>query len=157
MAKVKEPIATKIPRRFSYGQVAGYVRVSTFEQDETPERGIRVQFVKENLTLTGADSPMSNLLLSVMGAFAEFERAHIRERQRGNRAGQEGRGISGQEEDAVAAAGDGAAPATGQRRGQSGTGARVRYRSDDSLSQCKEKKVICHNEEVNPGGDRTEP
>ncbi len=27
------------------------------------------------------DSPMSNLLLSVMGAFAEFERALIRERQ----------------------------------------------------------------------------
>jgi DNA invertase Pin-like site-specific DNA recombinase len=45
-------------------------------------RGIRVQFVKENLTFTGADSPMSNLLLSVMGAFAEFERELIRERQR---------------------------------------------------------------------------
>jgi DNA invertase Pin-like site-specific DNA recombinase len=28
------------------------------------------------------DSPMANLLLSVMGAFAEFERALIRERQR---------------------------------------------------------------------------
>jgi len=45
-------------------------------------RGIRVQFVKENLTFTGADSPMSNLLLSVMGAFAEFERELLRERQR---------------------------------------------------------------------------
>ena len=45
-------------------------------------RGIRVQFVKENLTFTGADSPISNLLLSVMGAFAEFERELIRERQR---------------------------------------------------------------------------
>jgi len=30
---------------------------------------------------TGEDSPMPNLLLSVMGAFAEFERALIRERQ----------------------------------------------------------------------------
>lgn len=30
----------------------------------------------------GEDSPMSTLLLSVMGAFAEFERALIRERQR---------------------------------------------------------------------------
>ncbi|MDZ6419293.1 helix-turn-helix domain-containing protein, partial [Escherichia coli] len=29
-----------------------------------------------------ADSPMANLMLSVMGAFAEFERALIRERQR---------------------------------------------------------------------------
>lgn len=45
-------------------------------------RGIRVEFVKEHLTFTGEDSPMSNLLLSVMGAFAEFERALIRERQR---------------------------------------------------------------------------
>ena len=32
-------------------------------------------------TPTGEDSPMSTLLLSVMGAFAEFERALIRERQ----------------------------------------------------------------------------
>ena len=45
-------------------------------------RGIRVEFVKEGLTFTGEDAPMSNLLLSVMGAFAEFERALIRERQR---------------------------------------------------------------------------
>jgi hypothetical protein len=35
-----------------------------------------------NLTFTGEDSPMSNLLLSVMGAFAQFERELIRERQR---------------------------------------------------------------------------
>src|SRR3954463_6721622 len=46
------------------------------------ERGIRVEFVKEHLTFTGEDSPMATLLLSVMGAFAEFERALIRERQR---------------------------------------------------------------------------
>ncbi len=45
-------------------------------------RGIRVQFVKENLAFTGEDSPMSNLLLSVMGAFAEFERALLKERQK---------------------------------------------------------------------------
>lgn len=45
-------------------------------------RGVRVQFLKEQLTFTGEDSPMANLLLSVMGAFAEFERALIRERQR---------------------------------------------------------------------------
>ena len=38
--------------------------------------------MKENLTFTGEDSPMSNLLLSVMGAFAQFERELIRERQR---------------------------------------------------------------------------
>ena len=46
------------------------------------ERGIHIVFVKENLTFTGEDSPMSNLLLSVMGAFAQFERELIRERQR---------------------------------------------------------------------------
>jgi DNA invertase Pin-like site-specific DNA recombinase len=46
------------------------------------ERGVHVVFVKENLTFTGEDSPMSNLLLSVMGAFAQFERELIRERQR---------------------------------------------------------------------------
>jgi DNA invertase Pin-like site-specific DNA recombinase len=46
------------------------------------ERGVRMEFVKESLTFTGEDSPMSNLMLSVMGAFAEFERALIRERQR---------------------------------------------------------------------------
>ena len=45
-------------------------------------RGVRVEFVKESLAFTGEDSPMSTLLLSVMGAFAEFERALIRERQR---------------------------------------------------------------------------
>ena len=45
-------------------------------------KGVEVQFVKEQLTFTGADSPMGTLLLSVMGAFAEFERSLIRERQR---------------------------------------------------------------------------
>lgn len=46
------------------------------------KRGIRIQFTKESMTFTGEDSPMSTLMLSVMGAFAEFERALIRERQR---------------------------------------------------------------------------
>ena len=46
------------------------------------QRGVRIEFAKEHLTFTGEDSPMANLMLSVMGAFAEFERALIRERQR---------------------------------------------------------------------------
>ena len=46
------------------------------------KRGVRIEFVKESLTFVGEDSPMANLMLSVMGAFAEFERALIRERQR---------------------------------------------------------------------------
>ena len=45
------------------------------------DQQVRIEFVKEGLTFTGEDSPMSTLLLSVMGAFAEFERALIRERQ----------------------------------------------------------------------------
>ena len=50
--------------------------------NELTERGVRIEFVKEGLTFTGEDSPMAKLLLSVMGAFGEFERALIRERQR---------------------------------------------------------------------------
>jgi DNA invertase Pin-like site-specific DNA recombinase len=44
-------------------------------------KGVKIQFVKESLTFSGEDSPLANLLLSVMGAFAEFERSLIRERQ----------------------------------------------------------------------------
>jgi DNA invertase Pin-like site-specific DNA recombinase len=46
------------------------------------KRGVHIEFVKEHLSFTGEDSPMANLMLSVMGAFAEFERSLIRERQR---------------------------------------------------------------------------
>jgi DNA invertase Pin-like site-specific DNA recombinase len=45
-------------------------------------KGVRIEFIQENLSFTGEDSPLANLMLSVMGAFAEFERALIRERQR---------------------------------------------------------------------------
>lgn len=44
-------------------------------------RGVRVEFLKEGLTFTGDDSPMNTLLLSMLGAVAEFERSLIRERQ----------------------------------------------------------------------------
>jgi DNA invertase Pin-like site-specific DNA recombinase len=44
-------------------------------------RGVQVRFFKEGLVFSGDDSPMATLLLSVMGAFAEFERALIHERQ----------------------------------------------------------------------------
>ena len=44
-------------------------------------RGIEVRFHKENLVFTGQDSPMQTLLFQMMGAFAQFERACIRERQ----------------------------------------------------------------------------
>jgi len=45
-------------------------------------RGVRVQFMKEQLTFNGDDTAIATLMLSVMGAFAEFERALIKERQR---------------------------------------------------------------------------
>lgn len=46
------------------------------------DKGVAVQFIKESMTFTGEDSPVSKLMLSVMGAFAEFERSLIKERQR---------------------------------------------------------------------------
>lgn len=49
---------------------------------ELTGRGVKVQFIREALTFTGDDSPISNLLLSVLGAVAQFERELIRERQR---------------------------------------------------------------------------
>ncbi len=139
MSKVVKPMATHP----SKGQTVGYVRVSSFEQNESRQlegmeldrvfldkasgkdirrpqleallkyvrdgdmvvchsmdrlgrnlvdlrrtvtdlttRKIGVRFIKENLTLTGDDSPMATLLLNMMGSFAEFELAWSRERQR---------------------------------------------------------------------------
>ena len=47
-------------------------------------RGINVHFVKEAKTFRGGDStdPMDMLMLSMLGAVAEYERTLIRERQR---------------------------------------------------------------------------
>jgi DNA invertase Pin-like site-specific DNA recombinase len=49
---------------------------------EQTKRGIRVQFIKENLTFTGEDSPIAHLMLSILGSIAQFERDLIKERQR---------------------------------------------------------------------------
>lgn len=49
---------------------------------ELTGKAVKVQFVKENLIFTGEDSPMSNLLLNLLGAVAEFEREIIKDRQR---------------------------------------------------------------------------
>ncbi len=49
---------------------------------EQTKRGVRVQFIKENLLFTGDDAPMANLMLTVLGAVAQFERDLIKERQR---------------------------------------------------------------------------
>ncbi len=63
------------------------------------QRGVHIEFVKEHLSFTGEDSPMANLMLSVMGAFAEFERApDPRASARGYCARQATRGLPWQEE-----------------------------------------------------------
>lgn len=55
--------------------------------------GVRVTFLKEGMTFTGEDSPMATLMLSMMGAFAEFERSLILERQREGIELAKGRGV----------------------------------------------------------------
>lgn len=56
-------------------------------------RGVIVQFHKESLTFSGEATPMANLLLSMLGAVAEFERSLIRERQREGIAKAKERGV----------------------------------------------------------------
>ena len=50
--------------------------------DELTGKGVRVRFVKEGLTFGDTSDPCATLMLSVMGAVAEFERALLLERQR---------------------------------------------------------------------------
>lgn len=49
---------------------------------ELTGKGVVVRFHKEGLTFKGDEDPMQKLMFQMMGAFAEFERALIRERQR---------------------------------------------------------------------------
>lgn len=50
--------------------------------DDLTAQGIRVRFVKEGLTFGDTSDPCAVLMLSVMGAVAEFERSLLLERQR---------------------------------------------------------------------------
>jgi len=52
------------------------------EVDQLVKRGIAIQFIKENITFTAQATPMDNLMLQLMGAFAQFEREIILERQK---------------------------------------------------------------------------
>ena len=45
-------------------------------------RGVAVEFIKEKRTVTADADPMTKLFFDIMGAFAEFERSLIKERQR---------------------------------------------------------------------------
>lgn len=51
--------------------------------EELNARGVSVKFLKENLVFTASEAdPFSKLSLQMLGAFAQFERSLIRERQR---------------------------------------------------------------------------
>lgn len=46
------------------------------------DKGVTIKFITENLEFGNKDNPMGNLMLQMMGAFAEFERTMIKSRQR---------------------------------------------------------------------------
>lgn len=48
---------------------------------ELSGKGVSIKFHKENLVFTGDDNALSKLIFNLMGSFAEFERAIIKERQ----------------------------------------------------------------------------
>jgi DNA invertase Pin-like site-specific DNA recombinase len=50
--------------------------------DELTAKGVRVRFVKEGLTFGDTSNPCNDLMLTVMAAVAQFERALLLERQR---------------------------------------------------------------------------
>ena len=45
------------------------------------DKGVTVTFVTQGMTFTGMSSPMNTLMLQMLGAVSQFERALIRERQ----------------------------------------------------------------------------
>ena len=50
---------------------------------EMNDRGVSVNFIKENMNFTaGSEDPRSILMFTMLSAFAQFERSLIRERQR---------------------------------------------------------------------------
>lgn len=56
-------------------------------------RGVNVHFHKENLLFTNEQNANQDLMLSMMGAVAQFERSMIKERQREGIAGAKARGV----------------------------------------------------------------
>jgi DNA invertase Pin-like site-specific DNA recombinase len=50
---------------------------------EMNDRGVSVEFIKENMSFSaGSDDPRSILMFTMLSAFAQFERSLIKERQR---------------------------------------------------------------------------
>lgn len=57
-------------------------------------KGVIIRFHKDNLTFEGgAENPMQTLMFTMMGAFAQFERAVMKERQREGIAKAKERGV----------------------------------------------------------------
>jgi len=79
-------------------------------------KGVEVCFVKEQLTFTGEDTAVANLLLSVMGVFAEFELLDPRTPTRGHRVGQGTWCLPGAQEVVERRPGGRVAPAGRRRR-----------------------------------------
>lgn len=50
--------------------------------EELIKKNVEVTFLKENMTFNSENNPMSMLMLSIMGAFGEFEYDIMKERQR---------------------------------------------------------------------------
>ena len=63
--------------------------------EELTGKGIAIQFIKEGKIFKGSETadPMDKLMLSMLGAFAEYERTLIRERQREGIAKAKQRGV----------------------------------------------------------------
>lgn len=62
--------------------------------EELTSKGVTVKFHKENLTFSAdKGNPMQTLMLQMLGAFAEFERTLINERQREGIAAAKAKGV----------------------------------------------------------------
>ena len=108
------------------------------------DKQVRVAFVKEQLTSTGEDSAMANLLLNMMGAFAKFERELIRERQREGIALAKRRGVyRGRAPFVVAGTGRRLACAGGCGGSEECVGAGVRYQPGDGLCLPPHRGTSC--------------
>ncbi|MCX7087948.1 MAG: recombinase family protein [Methylococcales bacterium] len=56
-------------------------------------KGVSIFFHKENMLFSGGNNPMQALMLQMLGAFAEFERSMINDRQKEGIAAAKARGV----------------------------------------------------------------
>ncbi len=101
---------------------------------KTNGRGVAVEFVKNRLTFAGSADPSAQPMLTMLGAFAEFERELIRERQRKGIAIAKAKGVYKGRKKALGPEDVHELGAGARRDPQSGFGASVRYQSGAGLS-----------------------